>query len=586
MQRDRSIKLNASPVPCVFQSRITAMPPETKSARIIILFNDGDTLAQAVFLSGLFEAKALCSGLGACGLCAIRVTSKPPAPVSKEKLFFNEQELEAGWRLGCCHRAQDGMEAEVPATLRQREDKGGALEDRIAIKRTFKKAPFIETGIEAGSEAGVAGSIKTGTAPGLAKAGGSLGIDLGTTSIAWSWVDSCGDILAKGGTLNPQLGAGSEVMSRLSYAGTDGGLERLRSLVVSPLAEIAGKTVGQSGSGCRICLAGNPAMTSIFLGIKPHALSAAPYKLPFEGGKTYEVEGLGSVYIPPQLAPFVGGDISAGYAAVVFGSSAPPRYPFLLADMGTNGEFLLALSPDKALCASVALGPALEGIGLAFGVESGPGAITSFSLGPQGLQAHFYEPGHSVGSENAGQNMPIAQGISGTGYLSLLHILLQQGILSRDGRFIAADATRILRLPPPSHPSELSGRLPLPHGFHLFAADVEELLKVKAAFSLGLKRLLSRAGLPARELAKIFLAGAFGEHVPLDALDNAGFFPPGITSKIKTVGNASLSGACLLARDETIRDRLQAWAAHVNPVDLASDECFLRNYISEMHFSW
>ena len=56
--------------------------------------------------------------------------------------------------------------------------------------------------------------------------------------------------------------------------------------------------------------------------------------------------------IPPLLAPFVGADISAGMAAIAFGPD-PPRYPYLLADLGTNGEFALALSPEEYLLASV-----------------------------------------------------------------------------------------------------------------------------------------------------------------------------------------------------------------------------------------
>ena len=48
-------------------------------------------------------------------------------------------------------------------------------------------------------------------------------------------------------------------------------------------------------------------------------------------------------------------------------SSPAPRFPLLLADMGTNGEFVLLRAGLPPLLASVPLGPALEGIGLRCG---------------------------------------------------------------------------------------------------------------------------------------------------------------------------------------------------------------------------
>lgn len=71
-------------------------------------------------------------------------------------------------------------------------------------------------------------------------------------------------------------------------------------------------------------------------------------------------------------------------------------------------------------------------------------------------------------------------------------------------------------------------RLHLPRGLWLAAADVEELLKVKAAFALALDALLRAARVPPRELAALCLAGALGEHVRADNLEQLGFVPSGL----------------------------------------------------------
>ena len=97
-------------------------------------------------------------------------------------------------------------------------------------------------------------------------------------------------------------------------------------------------------------------MTDIFLGRHIEGLCAAPYRLSHTGGsmaqglsvlgEQQEAVLLPPAYIPPLPAPFVGGDISAGMLAVL--EDKHPAYPFLLADMGTNGEFALALPTGPA----------------------------------------------------------------------------------------------------------------------------------------------------------------------------------------------------------------------------------------------
>lgn len=127
---------------------------------------------------------------------------------------------------------------------------------------------------------------------------------------------------------------------------------------------------------------------------------------------------------------------------------------------------------------------------------------------------------------------------------------------------------------------------PLPHGMKLYASDVEEVIKVKAAFSLGLKRLLAYAGLSFHEVRHVYLAGALGHNVQTPALENLGFFPPGAHERILPVGNSALAGAVKLAQDESLRDWLVHWTKTVRSVNLAEDLAFAEEFLGHMNFEW
>lgn len=65
-----------------------------------------------------------------------------------------------------------------------------------------------------------------------------LAVDLGTTSIHWRLLDGTGYEAASGQALNPQMGAGSDVVSRLAAARNQEGRERLGHLVLRFLQRV------------------------------------------------------------------------------------------------------------------------------------------------------------------------------------------------------------------------------------------------------------------------------------------------------------------------------------------------------------
>ena len=518
------------------------------------------TLAQNIYLSGKITALPLCSGMGRCGLCRVRFLSTPPEALFQEQQILGAELLGLGWRLACKHTAKAGMLVELPEFV---EPVGEKLKENLQTSDFTQAAEFSKL---------------------------VLAVDLGTTTLHWQafgcvsgkkWIK-----LQHGRELNPQMGAGSEVVSRLFEASLPGGSARLANLAQTALHQIIFTLPCQPEE---ICVAANTAMTCLMLGLDTTSLAKSPYSLPVCGNETYSLPELPPIYIPPLLSPFIGGDISAGICAILHGQddygANAPQFPFLMADLGTNGEFVLAKNSTEFYAASIPMGPALEGIGLSCGgmagIEGGKSSkqvATAFRLAPTGITS---------------SNIPLqtARNISGTGYFSLLHLLLKNGILNQEGSFTFSEnpekQTKLIQMLN-KQIKQVDNRVyfEISEQLKLTSQDVEELLKIKAAFSLVFKVLLEAAGLSSFDLNTVYLAGSLGLHSsPLD-LEGLGFLPSGMHKRVKAAGNLSLCGANLLLQNKKVRQTALNWTLHTKVLSLVNDPKFMKQYLEEMTFNW
>ena len=530
-------------------------PAGTRAAPLEITARPGENLASVIWLSGALVPRPLCLGLGRCGRCRVRYRTDAPPPLPEDAAALPPEEVAASWRLACRRTVPEA----VPA--------GGALELELppgAFAAGDSPAPEAAPPDTKGARASVV-----------------LGVDLGTTSLQWRAVaataDGPGRVLAAGAMLNPQAGAGADIMSRLAYARTPEGLATLSRLARGAVRTLVHSLACDGLAPLRICVAANTAMTDIFLGRDVTGLCAAPYRRSHTGGCTVELPDLPPVVIPPLPAPFVGGDLSAGLAALL--EAETPR-PFVLADLGTNGELALLTREGRLFLASVPLGPALEGIGPEWGRMAQPGVVTEFRLGPQGPQAVLF--GEQEGQASTGGS---AAGISATGYLSLLALLFRAGGLDADGHFAAPDApalplARALARQVTRGPA--GARLPLPSGLWLSAGDVELLLKVKAAFAVALEAVCAAAAVPPSALCRLALAGALGAHARPADLKVLGFAPGVAESRLSAVGNTSLDGACLLAARPELMDDLAELCGRAVVIGLTEAPGFQQAYLAHM----
>lgn len=514
---------------------------ENNSELFEITVQKKEKLSEAIWLSGKFAPRSLCGSYSLCGRCAVRFLTNPPDVSAKETKYFTREELKRGWRLACQHIVDDSSRI---LDLQIREP----LQPSKNTATPFEKC----------------GCVKPCNA--------YAGIDLGTTTIAWRLVLP-DQKMFDGELPNPQNCVGPDIVSRLSYASSNDNND-LTVILIDALRDFVKKARSSNVIVQRMCIAANSALTHMLFSKDLDGLCAAPYKLAWKGSEITRLPGIDcKVVVPPLPAPFVGGDISAGLLSLFLDNAIQP---FILVDLGTNGELAL-INRDILYVASVPMGPAMEGIGPSMGAMPGADIATRFRLAASGI----------VPYDMHDDTLEKVNGISATGYLSLLSLLLKMGLLEISGNFVTGSKkfsrtflNSFIRY------QVRDGIFETENGVILTNHDVELLLMVKGAFSTALQMLLEAAGLSSKSLEKIYLAGALGQYASAEDLCRLGFFPPGLQEKLAAADNTSLKGATLLAANPDYLSLISGICQNARVLDLANNPGFQSRYMQSLKFQW
>ncbi len=496
-----------------------------------------------------YRVRSACLGLGACGLCRVRLLAGDGGPVTAAERLQLGDGIADGLRLACqCLPTGDAtVELLQPAASSAwRSPPPGLLP--AAVPWPADRAP------------------PAGTAHPL-----GVAVDLGTSHLTLAICDlATGRPLALRFGRNPQGRHGADVVTRL-LAAEDPALARelaaeARAAIGAALADAARREGLDSGRIGRVVVVGNTAMLALLAG-RNHGLLLQPAHwgetidcAPVDAAAWARDWGIATgaeIEAVAPLAGFVGSDLLAGFAACGLTAGEAPA---LLVDFGTNSE--IALWTGAALWVTAAAGgPAFEAGAGRCGMPAEAGAVHRVVFDATGRP-------HSgiLGGDRA-------QGICGSGLVDLVAGLRRQGVLTATGRF--ADGRASYALPADGQVLELGWR------------DVDALQRAKGAIGAGIAVLCAQAGIALGDLRRVVAAGMFGRYLDVANARAIGLLPDLPDERIELAGNTALAGAmallCSAAAGGAV-SRARAAARFVNLARLPEfDAAFLEHlYLQPM----
>lgn len=413
--------------------------------------------------------------------------------------------------------------------------------------------------------------------------------DIGTTTVVgMMWDLEKGEQIATAAKTNPQNEFGMDVISRITFCGSDGEkLELLRSRITGCLNEILDELCEKSGTDKHdvneVTVCGNTTMSHLFAGYPPMTLALAPFHPAYTGtlhmsaeDSRLDINENGKVTVLPNIAGHVGGDITAGIVA----SRVLDRHELtVFIDIGTNGEIVLTNGKDSYAC-STAAGPAFEGSAIKHGMRAAEGAIEKISI-----------KDGDVDFLTIGECEP--QGICGSGLIDAIAQMLDSKLISKTGRLICAGDVDRKKLPP-----ALKERLCEIDGQRCFVLvfkengedivitqnDIREVQLAKGAIAAGIQLMLGEMGKAAEDIDCVVVAGAFGNYIDKASAVRIGVLPDVGMDRIISAGNTAGAGVSMALASAKEMKLAEDVVSEIKHVDLAAMEEFQNTYLAAMAF--
>ncbi|HEU5113249.1 MAG TPA: ASKHA domain-containing protein [Acidimicrobiia bacterium] len=602
-------------------------------------FPEGTTVLDAARALGV-DLDSVCGGRGICGRCQVVIGSRPGVEARADRLselgptetdYQGRRPLGSGHRLGCAARIVDDVVIDVPPdsqvhrqVVRKRAGVAALPVDPV-VRLHYIEVPEPDLASPTGDLERLLGALEQewgltglvvdsavlrilqatlrqdgwavtvavrqgrdliGIWPGFRDLALGVAFDVGSTTIAGHLCDLLtGAVLATNGAMNPQIGFGEDLMSRVSYVMmNDDGAQRLTRVVRDALDELLGELVTEAGVDrgdvLELSIVGNPIMHHLALGLDPRELGTAPFALATTSALHIPASELGlrahdgaRVYSLPCIAGHVGAD--AAGAVLSEGPHRAERLQ-LLVDVGTNAELVLG-NKDRLLAASSPTGPAFEGAQISSGQRAAPGAIERVRIDPSTLEPRFSVIGQEVWSDEPGFDSGAVTGICGSGIIEVIAELHLAGVIDSDG---------VIR--PPVEPSP---RVVASDRTFSYVLCVEPLIEVtqndvravqlaKAALHAGARLLMDHYGV--EKVDEIRLAGAFGSHIdPLHAMV-LGMIPDCDISRVSAAGNAAGVGAMMALLSGVARTEIEEVALMIEKVETAVEPRFQEHFVAAL----
>jgi uncharacterized 2Fe-2S/4Fe-4S cluster protein (DUF4445 family) len=406
-------------------------------------------------------------------------------------------------------------------------------------------------------------------------------VDIGTTTIVVYLVNMTnGRVVDTASLYNPQVKCGDDVITRIVYATEKNGLQELQELAVGSistlLAELAHKHAIDPGMVDYLVVAGNTTMNHLFYGINPQHIREEPYIptatfFPLIRGKSvgFSLAPQAIVYALPNVASYVGGDITAG---VLVSQMHKQETLSLFIDVGTNGEIVLG-NREWLVTAACSAGPAFEGSGIKFGMRAMEGAIEEVEIDPDSYEVNY---------QVIGDAKPI--GICGSGMIDALAEMYLSGVIDQKGKIREEVRSKRIRRGESGLEYVLAWRVEsaINKEIVLTEVDLDNLIRAKAAIYAGFGTLLSHMGLTFADVDRIFIAGGFGRYIDVERAVTIGLLPDLPVEKFQFLGNTSIMGAYYALMCDKLRHEAEEIARRMTYVELSVSRSFMDEYMSAL----
>ena len=410
-------------------------------------------------------------------------------------------------------------------------------------------------------------------------------IDIGTTTVTVWIVDLItGKVEAQTAQYNKQIARGEDVVSRIIFAGKDGGQEKLRNLVIdtiNELLETACKRIKadpplEPSQILKATIVGNSTMIHLALGIPAESIRLMPFTTTVNQLPTLTGKEMGLIIHPeatvdclPGVASYVGADITAG---VLSAGVDDTEQVTLFMDIGTNGEIVLGSREWLVTCACSA-GPAFEGAGVASGMRATKGAIEDIWINDANLEPTF----RVIGGVKP-------RGVCGSGLIALLAEMFLTGVIDKAGNF--ADSSKTSRIRQGEHGWEYvfcyGNESSDGNDIVITHVDVDNLLRAKAAIYAGFSVLANSVGIPLDWVEQVLIGGSFGKYINVEKAIEIGLLPDLAWDRFQFLGNTAVKGAYLALLDRQARQKIKEIASRMTYIELSADNTFYDAFMSAL----
>jgi uncharacterized 2Fe-2S/4Fe-4S cluster protein (DUF4445 family) len=404
-----------------------------------------------------------------------------------------------------------------------------------------------------------------------------VAIDLGTTRIVFRLIDlETHEPINELSFDNPQIKIGPDILERIHFAHSVEGLDNINKIIIDGfnynLAELI-KPFDISIDGIYfMAVAGNTAMTHLFLGIDPSNIIREPYIPAVNTPGLFDANDLnirinpnGKIFVFPNIGSYFGGDLISG---ILYSEMHKRENPSILVDVGTNAEVVLGNKDWLMACAGAA-GPALEGGVSKMGMMAGPGVIDSVEIDHDSLnfQIHTIE-----------QKTP--RGICGSGLIDLAAQLFLSGLIDIRGKFSVSklpdrfkveDGVNSLVLVPASESATGSDLL-------ISQIDMDSLIRSKAAMYTILSTISASVELELNDFEIFFIAGTFGSFIRPESAISIGMIPDIEITKYRSLGNSSLGGAEMVLKSPGLFDDIDKIRNSITYMELNVNQAFMNSF--------